>query len=1277
MAQETIWKDKSAPLAVPETVFVDRCAETLAAAEAAVAEDWNIGDVVLDLYEVRDVLGEGGFGKVYRVHHRGWNVDLAVKTPRQDRLAYLGKETFKREAETWVDLGAHPHIVSCFYVRDLGGIPRVFSECVEGGSLSQWIQSRKLYEGDNTETVRRILDVAIQFAWGLNYAHEVGLVHQDVKPGNVMMTPDAVAKVTDFGLATSRLTTNEKSTFTPALTPAYASPEQHLNGPVSARTDIWSWGLSLLEMFAGQTFWRDGRAAPDILDEYLSNRELSHSQPPIPAQVVDILRRCFRLDVDSRPVNMTEIVAELSKSYRSEVGHPYQRSVPNAAKGSADSLNNRALSFLDLGKTNRAIEIWKNVLAEYPTHPEAVCNLNLVQWRSGEIALPQLIERVKSVFNASSEQTNNHWLKLVEVESGDLDGTIAQLQGVLSLNPHLVEVRSALEMVGTGRIASNAPVDPELESHHSGAAAPFLRYWQRIAEYLSDAQHSIKKVTQTSAHHRRRFVLFANETKKTHLIRDTEEPSFKRRLRKTLLDTLIAGWTGQLYSYSPWGELVRGLRAFKNWFLKHGQYGRILSFLSIAIIWLIGLIILLAVFGLIAGAAIFILLLIPRVLYFQIKDQLRRDYIALKSHFGQSVIASISADGSRVASWCSNREINFESLRYWNLTDGKTRSVFEDREGENTNHYITAPREDRKPINLVERVFPATTMWTYLYHDEELVSISEWQRGFEVSAISISSDERSLIAGCSDGIVRNYDVTSESLNYMFSGSGGRVGSVCVSEDGLLAVSGAEDAVVRIWDLGTGTCVGILRGHKTAVKSVAIDGPKAQIISGAADGEVRVWEVKTGRCLRSYNRHNSPIIAVDISAESNLAASLSENGQLFFWKCPVTGVDIAPFQLARVQESGTLIEAEMNFQNLLSRAEAAIEDGKHEQALGLLAEAKQIEGYEQAEIILDLTEKLYPHVKRVGIKSMWRAKLLSRNGGAPTGVRFSGNGETLMSSHLPDPENREGTLRTWDINEGTCRRNFQFGTHVTGMALTHNGRTGASATVNGELMLWDLDRGQLIKRFDTSDDPSKHCRAYCVAMTESGRSVISAGFAVYHWSVKTGSVLHRNPWKIRFNSQFVQSIDVDPEGRVAVAGEHGGSIRIWHMEPNRVVKLAAHTGVVMAARISRDANFALTGGSDGDIRFWNLSDDSCKTVLQAQTAITAIDIEGSSRYAVSGDSSGVVKIWDLHLGKCLYSVKCHEREVTGVAINPSFRYICSAGADGVLQLWEIDWELETR
>jgi len=133
--------------------------------------------------------------------------------------------------------------------------------------------SAKLYEGGPQQALQRILDIAIQMAWALHYAHQQGLVHQDVKPANVMMTPDGTAKVTDFGLARARAAASEAST-TPdggsmlvswgGRTPAYASLEQMAGKKLSRRTDIWSWAVSVLEMFAGEVTWGAGPAAGEV-----------------------------------------------------------------------------------------------------------------------------------------------------------------------------------------------------------------------------------------------------------------------------------------------------------------------------------------------------------------------------------------------------------------------------------------------------------------------------------------------------------------------------------------------------------------------------------------------------------------------------------------------------------------------------------------------------------------------------------------------------------------------------------------------------------------------------------------------------------------------------------------------------------------------------------------------------------------------------------------------------------------------------------------------------
>ena len=205
---------------------------------------WSPGDVVLGVYEVRDVVTTGGMGLVYRVWHRQWGIELAVKTPRQELVSSpADAERFEAEAEAWVGLGTHPHLVSCAYVRRVDGTPRVFAEWVDGGSLAEAVRGRALYRDGHRTAVRRILDLAIQCAWGLGHAHERGVVHQDVKPANIMLDVDGAAKVTDFGLAHVRAPGGTPAPLVTAaggMTPEYCSPEQARGerlgrGPTSGR----------------------------------------------------------------------------------------------------------------------------------------------------------------------------------------------------------------------------------------------------------------------------------------------------------------------------------------------------------------------------------------------------------------------------------------------------------------------------------------------------------------------------------------------------------------------------------------------------------------------------------------------------------------------------------------------------------------------------------------------------------------------------------------------------------------------------------------------------------------------------------------------------------------------------------------------------------------------------------------------------------------------------------------------------------------------------------
>ncbi len=376
------------------------------AARRSFSETWKPGERLLDLYEVKKLLGEGGFGRVYLVHHNNWKLDLAVKSPTGKAMAAAGgKANFEREAETWVNLGLHPNTVSCHYVRRVDDVPRVFAEYVAGGDLKAWIETGKLYRGTPEEALSRMFDIAIQMAWGLDHAHNAGLIHQDVKPANVMMTPEGTAKVTDFGLAGSRpqpqgggsdgqtVRLDEQDTLMVdgvGHTPAYASPEQVGKRSLTRRSDLWSWAVSLLHMFTGELLWPSGSVVGALLDRFMEKRgarALQHRIPKIPPPVLDLLRDCFQESADQRPHDMAVVAGRLREIHQRLLGKPHLRLVPERGRNTADSLNNRALSLLDLEikgqdrRRNQALKLWSEALRTQPGHLESIFNRGLLTWR--------------------------------------------------------------------------------------------------------------------------------------------------------------------------------------------------------------------------------------------------------------------------------------------------------------------------------------------------------------------------------------------------------------------------------------------------------------------------------------------------------------------------------------------------------------------------------------------------------------------------------------------------------------------------------------------------------------------------------------------------------------------------------------------------------------------------------------------------------------------------------------------------------------------------------
>jgi serine/threonine protein kinase len=346
--------------------------------------NWKIGDTLEGTYRIDQVFTGGGMGMVYRVRHLGWDTDLALKHPRAEFLANgADVRIFQTECETWAKIGLHPHVATCYYVRRISNLQCVFAEYVDGGSLRDWITSKRLYRGEEAAVIARIMGVAIQFAWGLAWAHRHGLVHQDVKPANVLMTADGLVKVTDFGLAKAgyAIPGHGKSPLVSVggMTPAYCSPEQAAKQPLSFATDAWSWAASVLEMFVGTVAWHGGPAVGAALMEYHEQGMRVRGLPEMPASVFQILAQCVQRDPTVRLSDFREIAGQLCAAYEERFGEKYELEEPEDELIIPDALNNRAVTLIDLGHVSEALALFQKTLNVHPNHEQASHNLHLLK----------------------------------------------------------------------------------------------------------------------------------------------------------------------------------------------------------------------------------------------------------------------------------------------------------------------------------------------------------------------------------------------------------------------------------------------------------------------------------------------------------------------------------------------------------------------------------------------------------------------------------------------------------------------------------------------------------------------------------------------------------------------------------------------------------------------------------------------------------------------------------------------------------------------------------
>lgn len=274
----------------------------------------------ISYYRVVEKLSAGGMGVMYKAEDTKLNRPVAIKFLSDELADLAARRRFQREAQMASSLN-HPHILTVYDTGEFEGAQYLVTEFVDGGTLRRWVRAQKC-------TWRQVVDLLLGVADGLATAHAAGILHRDIKPENILVAKTGYAKLADFGLAKLE----ERSTpgdATPTLTAsstkpgviigtiAYMSPEQASGRSIDTRSDIFSFGVVLYEMLAGQ---RPFTGASDLeILQTIIHRPPDSIAEEVPLALRMAVEKALEKDPSERYQTMKDMVVDLRRAARQTV----------------------------------------------------------------------------------------------------------------------------------------------------------------------------------------------------------------------------------------------------------------------------------------------------------------------------------------------------------------------------------------------------------------------------------------------------------------------------------------------------------------------------------------------------------------------------------------------------------------------------------------------------------------------------------------------------------------------------------------------------------------------------------------------------------------------------------------------------------------------------------------------------------------------------------------------------------------------------------------------
>jgi len=1134
--------------------YADR--DSISKAEGRVEKEWEPGDIILGLYEVIEVLGEGAYCKVYRVHHHGWNTSLAVKSLKE-KLAEndIRRRLFVRECEGWVNLDLHPNIATCYYVRELGGIPRIFSEFIPAGNLDNLISSGKI------EDWKKILNLSIQCLDGLIYAHKKGLVHRDIKPANCLLTGRGELKITDFGIASGLtrlgidITGEVKKNVVGTMffrdgavgTPAYMPPEQWdgIYGKIGPWSDLYSFGVMLFELCCGQRPFDSG-------DEDCSILKIRHTTVPppdpvcinkdIPGFLGNFILRCLEKRIFKRPQSSVKARADLVKIYKKITGEDYP-GVPREAELSVDGLNNRAVSMIDMGMVNEAEKILTSLLRKNPSHPQVIYNQGLLLWRRGDITDMDMIMRMEELKKHYPHKSiANYLFGLVHLERDNISSATGELKEALRSedSDRFFEAERALsiaedrETVKTRclkifEIPSSVSIECLPESDIPvDTSSEAMMHGQYLKSFLDYTVYPLSVCISPDG----RFA-FSGNSDGTILRWDTS--GVKHPLN---FDQHHAGPVRSL-SISQDGTLL----------VSGGKDG-------IARIWNIN----------------------------------GRCLKAFKGHVDEITSVAISLNKKIILSGGLDR-----SICLWDTGTGRCLRIFK------YDHNITSLSfsPDEKLIlsgnsgNLI--CLRDTVKGTHIKDFKGHKDV--------VTYLIFTRDGKYLLSAGLDKIIYLWDLEKSDPLKIFRGHTSGILSLSISSEGGYFLSCGKDKTLRMWNTVTGQCLRTFKEHRETVSSVCMSSSETLGLSGSYDGTLRLWKLTKG--------YTAPFILVRpvSSAEAIDYAETFESILKEAEEALKTGATKKGVSLI---EKARALPGYGHSERLLDLLQRAGRKGiKRGLKRGwMVKEFEGESGFSALSFLPDSNTFLSGghdgQLHMWNINSIKPLKTFSGHTMGIASIYISDDGKTARTAGY------DKTIRLWNLETGECRGIFSpFPGNINSMCFLPDGCLAIASNSENNIILSDLYRGKTLRTFHGNPHPVSF-----LCVSSDGRFALSGSFdeILRYWDIEKGECVRA----FKVHTGIISRLAISPDNKLLLLAAKE-DFHLLDMDEGKCLRtFKGHSETVEAMCFSPDGRFALSGSWDRTLCLWDLEKGECIRNFELHTGwINSVCFSPDGNLALSG------------------------------------------------------------